>query len=73
MQTQKLSQNWGPPYVDDQQELITKTFLNTAKKQPARLQQASKEKNISLLKRDFFEEEVVVEKTSKRVQWQDKL
>lgn len=38
------------------------------------MQQFNKEKNIAALKKDFFEEkEVVVEKSAKRVQWQDRI
>jgi hypothetical protein len=38
------------------------------------MHQPNKEKNIALLKKEFFEEkEVIVEKTAKRVQWQDKI
>jgi hypothetical protein len=36
--------------------------------------QISKENNLAALKKDFFEEkEVVVEKSAKRVQWQDRI
>lgn len=55
--------------MDSEEELITKTYINTSKKEP--IKNTNKEK--AVLKRDFFEEEVVVEKAAKRVQWQDRI